>query len=325
MIRQFPGILIIAVILTALNGCTTNKSSHGRDLYQHVKTASVEILVNGHLEGSGWFGDPEGYVITAAHAVNKTNITIEIISGEKRRLPAEITAIDRGHDIALLKINGSKEPYPFLKIATGIPEPSKPVYLYGAALFHHGIMLGGIVARDGTTFTYYTDRQMLVRCYHVTAPSPPGTSGGPWIDRNGAVVGNQSGFITHHGTGAGIALVAPPDAIQRLITSRKSIPTPTLGCGLEELWTQSPGFIKRFPPGTEGVITIPIHANGPVESAGLNKESLILSVEGKPVRYKDDLYKTIHIRKPGDTINVKVLAPDTTTPRDVKITLGNLE
>jgi len=325
MTQQLPWIVIIAAMLTFTNGCTTNNGSHGRDLYQCVKTASVEILVNGHLEGSGWFADPEGYVITAAHAVNKTNITIEIVSDNKGRLPAEITAIDRGHDIALLQIKGRKQPYPFLKVAHGIPEPSKPVYLYGAALFHHGIMLGGIVARDGTTFTYYTDRQMLVRCYHVTAPSPPGTSGGPWIDDRGNVVGNQSGFITHHGTGAGIALVAPPDAIQRLVTSRKSIPTPTLGCGLEELWTQSPGFINRFPKGTEGVITIPIHAGGPVEAANLNKESLIISVEGKAVRYKDDLYKAIHTRKPGEKINVKVLDPDKNTPRNVQITLGSLD
>lgn len=306
-------------------GCAVTGSRHTASLYQRVKNASVEILVDGHLEGSGWFADAEGFVITAAHAVSRTNTNIEIISENIGRLPVEIVAADRGHDIALLKVKNGKEPFSFLKIAQCIPEPSKPVYLYGAALFHHGIMLGGIVAREGTTFTYYTDRQMLVRCYHVTAPSPPGTSGGPWIDKDGDVVGNQSGFITHHGTGAGIALVAPPDAIKKLVTSKKSIPTPTLGCGLEELWTQSPGFIKRFPSSTEGVITIPIHAGGPVEAAGLTKESLIVSIEGKSVRYKDDLYKAIHARKPGDIIKVKVLDPDKSTTRNVQITLGNLE
>jgi len=244
--KIISGTLLMS-ILVLFNGCISFHDSHRKNLYQYIKAASVEILVDGHLEGSGWFANPDGYVTTAAHAVNRTNTSIEIISGNKGRLPAEVIASDRGHDIALLKVKGGTGPFQFLKIADSIPAPEDPVYLYGSALFHHGIMLGGIVARDGTTFTYYTDRQMLVRCYHVTAPSPPGTSGGPWVDRRGRVVGNQSGFITHHGSGAGIALVAPPDAIVRLVTTRKSVSTPSLGCGLEELWTQSPGFIKRFP------------------------------------------------------------------------------
>jgi serine protease Do len=288
------------------SGCASIKSPHGSKLYQAARSASVEILVDGRLEGSGWFADPEGYVITAAHAVGGTNINIEISSDIFDRLPAEIAARDKGSDIALLRVIGGKRPFPFLRIAKQIPAAGSPVYLYGAALFHHAIMLGGMVAREGTTFTYYTDRQMLVRCYHVTAPSPPGTSGGPWIDGRGNVIGNQSGFITHNNAGAGIALVAPPDAIQRLVSTRQSVITPTLGCGLEELWTQSVGFIKRFPKGTEGIITIPIHKGGPVEAAGLNKESLIVAIEGKPIRYKDDLY-------------------DKTEPHDVQITLGNLD
>ncbi|MDD4870526.1 MAG: trypsin-like peptidase domain-containing protein [Kiritimatiellae bacterium] len=325
MVKKAARIIFLINVLLLFNGCISLNDSHRRDLYRHIKAASVEVLVDGHLEGSGWFADPAGYVITAAHAVSRSNISIEIVFGNKGRLPAEIIASDRGHDIALLKIKEGTGPYQSLKIADSIPDPEAPVYLYGSPMFHHGIMLGGIVARDSTTFTYYTDRRMLVRCYHVTAPSPPGTSGGPWVDRRGQVVGNQSGFITHQGTGAGIALVAPPDAIHRLVATKKSVPTPTLGCGLEELWTQSPGFIKRFPKGTEGVVTIPIDKGGSVEAAGLNKESLIISIEGQAIRYKDDLYRVIHARKPGDIINIKVLDPDKTTPRDVQIKLGKLD
>lgn len=320
--RAFAGFIAVCLLVS---GCSLLKPS-GTSLYQFVRESSVEVLVDGRLEGSGWFAGPDGYVITAAHAVNGTNVcNIEIISGTAGRLPAEIAAKDNGNDIALLRVIGGKQPFSFLRIAKQIPAPGDPVYLYGVALFNHSIMLGGIVAREGTTFTYYPDRQMLVRCYHVTAPSPPGTSGGPWVNSRGLVVGNQSGFITHNNAGAGIALVASPDAIRKLVSTRESVSTPMLGCGLEELWTQSVGFIKRFPKGTEGLITIPIHKDGPVEAAGLSKESLITAVEGKPVRYKDDFYKVIHEKKPGDKINVTVLDPDKSIPHDVQITLGNLE
>jgi len=325
MIKKVMFIISLINVLTLLNGCISINGSRRADLYHHVKQAAVEIIVDGHLEGSGWFADPKGYVITAAHAVSRTNTAIEVLSESRGRLQAEIVASDRGHDVALLLVKGGTKPFPFLEIAGTIPKPEDTIYLYGTALYNHGIMLGGTVARDGTTFTYYTDRKMLVRCYHVTSPSPPGTSGGPWVDRHGLVVGNQSGFITHNGSGAGIAIVAPPNAIKRLVASRKSIPTPTIGCGLEELWTQSPGFIKRFPKGTEGVITIPIDKDGPVDVAGLNTESLIVSVEGKAIRYKDDLYRVAHDRRPGDIINVKVMDPDKTIQRNVQIKLGSFK
>jgi len=322
MIHKSSFIVFLLAGWPMFSGCTSFNLGNDAGLYEKVKAASVEILVDGHLEGSGWFADPAGYVVTAAHAVNRTNIHIEVVFGTKGRMPAELVARDKGSDIALLLVKGEKGArYPYLMVAKCIPRAGEPIYLYGSALYCHGIMLGGIVAREGTTFTYYGDRQMLVRCYHVTAPSPPGTSGGPWVDRRGNVVGNQSGFITHHNAGAGIALVSPPDSIGRLVTSRQSILTAVLGCGLEELWTQSPGFIKRFPQGTEGVITIPIDKDGPVDAAGLTKESLIVSVEGKSIRYKDDFYAVISSRKPGDVINVKVLDPDKTTAREVKIKL----
>ena len=318
--RAAAGFVAVCILLS---GCSILKPSPS-GIYHSVNAASVEILVDGRIEGSGWFAASDGYIITAAHAVNKTNAcNVEIISGSAGRLPAEIVAKDNGNDIALLHVTGGRPPFPFLRISEEMPSPGDSLYLYGIAMFNHSIMLGGIAARENTTFTYYSHLQMLVRCYHVTAPSPPGTSGGPWVNTRGLVAGNQSGFITHNNTGAGIALVAPPDAIRRLVSTHQSTVTPTLGCGLEELWTQSVGFIKRFPEGTEGLITIPIHENGAAAAAGLNKESLITAVEGKPVRYKDDLYNVIYDMKPGDQVNLTILDPDTTDPHNVQLTLGH--
>lgn len=321
--KETGSVVLLASVL--LSGCLAPRPSHNSCLYQRIKSAAVEVLVDGRIEGSGWFVNAAGDVITAAHAVSRTNSTLEVLVTTRERLPADVIASDKGHDLALLRVRGGNTHHPFLRVADQFPAAGESVYLYGIPVFQHGVMLGGIVARDDTTFTYYSDRQMLVRCYHITAPSPPGTSGGPWVDARGHVVGNQSGFLTDKGVGAGVALVSPPDAIRRLITTRTSVPTATLGCGLEELWTQSPGFIRRFPKGAEGVVTVPMDKGGPAETAGLTKESLIVAIQGRAVRYKDDVYGMVHVKKPGDLIRVTVLDPDQTTARDVQIKLGQLD
>ena len=154
--------------------------------------------------------------------------------------------------------------------------------------------------------------------------SPPGTSGGCWVDRRGRVIGVQSGYlnIDKTRTPSGIAFSAPPDAIRRLLDRRGAPPAATLGTRLDELWTQPEGFIARLPAGAEGVITVVPIKGGPVASAGLNKESLITAVDGRTVRYRDELLGIIRAKKPGDKVTLTVQDPNGKDPHEVKVRLG---
>lgn len=315
------GLVLLSLLLCAA-GCATAP----RDgLYARARAASVEILVDGRLHGSGWFADPEGLVVTAAHVVPARAGGIQVLWDRMGPLPAEVVARDVGHDLALLRVKGDRERYPTLRVAGADPVPGDPVYFYGSALFNHAVMIRGAVARTSSAYHYFGDRRMPMRTYYVTAPSPPGTSGGPWLNARGCVAGNQSGFLTHKGAGAGIAIVAPPDAIARLVRTRRSVATASAGCGLEELWSQPKGFIRRFPRGVAGLVTVPLEKDGPAEKAGLTRESLILAVEGRPVRYRGDLYRVIYAKKPGDVLILRVMDPDRRKERKVGLVLGRLE
>ncbi len=41
----------------------------GSQYYEKAKAATVEILVNGHLNGTGWIADSKGLLMTAGHVV----------------------------------------------------------------------------------------------------------------------------------------------------------------------------------------------------------------------------------------------------------------
>ena len=282
------------------------------------------VLGNGHLDGSGFFVTPEGLLITAAHMVRDKPKALEIASPHIGRIKARRVAMDLGHDLALLQAAPRPKPYPVLPVASRQPGAGEKVFLFGTPEFRHRVLLTGFVARGETTYCYSTGTSCYVRAFFIAGTSPRGTSGGCWLNEAGEVVGVQGGYINSGKNPAGIAFASPRDAVWALLVGRTSTAVPTLGTRLDELWTQSPAFIRRFPAGTAGVLTVSPNKTGPVASAKLTKESLILAVDGAPVTYKDEVLDRVRAKKPGQSVTLRVLDPDKKSPRDVAVRLGQV-
>jgi len=251
---------------------------------------------------------------------------IEVVSPVAGRLKAERIATDLGHDVALLRVPERDEPYPALPIAERMPPPGTEVFLFGDPVFQHRLLLTGSVSVAEPRYCHNPIVRGYTRVFCVAGASPNGTSGGCWVDRRGRVVGVQSGYLNIRAkVPAGIATVSTPDAIRELLATKRSPETPTLGTKLDELWTQPRGFIARFPRGTTGIVTVVPLKGGPVAKAGLNKESLITAIDGKPVAYVDELMAVVRSKKPGDEVALDVLDPGSKPKRSVKVRLGRLE
>jgi len=179
--------------------------------------------------------------------------------------------------------------FPSLPVAEHVPPPASEVFLFGDPVFRHRLLLTGFVSVARPTYDYNPGTACYSRCFYVAGTSPEGTSGGCWVDRRGRVVGVQVGFLNGPKAPAVIAMVAPPDAVRRLLAARTSPAVATLGTRLDELWTQPKGFIARFPKGTQGVLTVVPAKDGPVARAGLTRETLITAIDGVPVVYVDDV------------------------------------
>ena len=305
-------------------GCAAGRNWNTGALYDRAEAAAVEILVDGLQAGSGWFAAGDGLVVTAEHVIHPGTGRIEVLSPTTGTLPAKVAALDKGHDLALLRASGRDAPFPCLEIAPAPPAPGAEVFLFASALYRHGVLVRGAVARRTPTFEYLSGPGHYIEVYHVSAPSPPGTSGGCWLDATGRVIGCQSGFISQDGKGLGIALVTGAEAIRRLVETRRTATVPTLGAGFEEFWSQPAGFIARFPEGTAGLVAVLPRKGGPAERAGLAGDRVIVAVDGRPVKYRDPFLRYIHSKKPGETVVLFVLEPDGRGTREVKIVLAAL-
>lgn len=309
-IRRVACLLILVAGTVSVAGAESDGGLSRAELHRRVSAAAVEVLVEGRLAGSGWIADEAGDVVTAAHVVHGRPKEIEIRSPSLGRLDASVLALDPGHDLALLQLPGREKPYPHLRAAEHRPPPGTTVYFFGSAVFRHRVMLRGIIARQEPTFEFNPDLNCYVRALHITAPSPKGTSGGGWVDDDGSIVANQSGFVGE-GVSSGIAIAAPADAIRNLIEAGQAQPTATLGIMVEELWTQPPGFIGRFPEKAEGVVVHRIFEKGPAARSSLEREMLITHAAGQRSIYRDDLLRAIRRGEPGQPIRLKAMRPDT--------------
>jgi S1-C subfamily serine protease len=182
-----------------------------------------------------------------------------------------------------------------------------------------------MVARDATTFEYYPSPSSYVEILHVSATVQQSSSGGPWLNRRGQVVGLQSGVMSLNATPVGVAYLSPLPALRNLLRTRRHAATATLGAAIEETWQQNQDYLKRLPAGTEGLVVKVLDQDGPGTKAGLRQWDVITQAAGQRMRLPDELLRLIRRMKPSDLLELTVLRPDGAGEARCSVTLGKLE
>jgi serine protease Do len=291
-------------------------------LYNQLHQASVEILVDRRLAGCGCIVDPDGIVLTAAHVIKNANRQIEVMSASLGRLQGSLLAMDAAHDLALLKLPKRTKRHPCLQLARKPPAAGSTIYLYGSPLFRHDVMVPGLVARQQTTFEYVDGEYIEV--VHIAGLVTRGFSGGPWVNREGELVGIQSSAMALGDAHQGLAFSAPLEAARQLIKSREWTKYATLGAGIEEIWEQQPGYLEKLPEDTSGLVIRVVHKGGAVDASGIAAGSIISAMDNKPVDHRDELLRLLWRHQPGEMVELEVSAADGTQKRTVSVRLGRL-
>jgi S1-C subfamily serine protease len=285
----------------------------------------VEVLINGRHSGSGWFARTDGLVVTAAHMFERRDADVEVVSPGRGRLACSLLAIDRGHDIALLKTKAPASGLPVLVFASAPLRVGDEILQFGAPLFRAGVLQPGRVARPETLFEFYPDGKVYVEVVHVAAMMQPGTSGGPWLDHTGTVVGLQSGLMSIEGKPLGVAFLAPAGPIRALLKTLSDASTPDAGLWVDHLWERDREFLRKFPAGVEGLVVSGVRKDGPAAQAGIQSGDVVISTEESKVVRIRELLEIIRGKKPGEQLKLRLLRAGTTEPLQRTLTLERAE
>lgn len=317
-----PGLLTVVFAHCVQPGGATPLA----DTIRSANRATVEVLVDGQLKGGGAVVDAEGLVITAAHLFPRPGASVSLITSRDERLPAQLLAIDKGHDLALLQVSGNvTSPLPHLKVADQIPPPGSRIFNLSNALRLRATVIDGMVSQDHTIFSELADSNGYIEHFLVSAATPSLSSGGVWIDPQGRIIGLQSGRLNDGAITSGLAIVAPPAAITHLISTRKTASTPDIGAWVWETWTADQKYLSSIPKGTEGLVITWLRKDGPLQSAGLKRLDTILACNGQPVRRRADFLRLIRRHAPGDQIKLTILKQHKQESSEVEVTLECLE
>jgi serine protease Do len=319
------GCLVMVLLWPHASPAAPMSASATERIYQRCQAACVEVLVNGRHSGSGWFARTDGLVVTAAHLFERRNADVEVVSPGLGRLACSLRAVDRGHDVAVLKTKALAGDCPVLVFSSAPLRVGDEILQFGAPLFRAGVLQPGRVAQPDTSFEFYPDRKGYVEVLHVSGMMQGGTSGGPWLDRTGKVVGLQSGLMSLEGKPIGIAFVVPAAPIRALLDTLADAATPEAGFWVDQLWERDVEFLKKFPAGAEGLVVSGVRQDGPAAKAGVQPGDVVISAEGRKVTRIKALLEIIGGKRPGDQLRLTLLRAGAAEPLQRTLALDRAE
>lgn len=333
-------LIVPAVLAQAPRGSSDSDALHQLDrsiqaLARRVRPSVVQVIVAGYgpVEnsrnntsivigrqqsiGSGVIIDPNGWIVTNAHVVSRSQHVQVIIpaasteesaegsgmNGRARAMEARIVGSDAAIDLALLKVEAVGLPAlplgDYNKVRQG-----EVVFAFGSPEGLPDSVTMGIVSAvarqpdaDSPTVFVQTD-----------APVNPGNSGGPLINVDGEVVGINTYILSVGGGNEGLGFAIPSAVVALVYPQLKKyghVHRGETGIGIQAI---TPSLAAGLNLSVDrGVIVSDVVPGSPADSAGLRVKDIITSIDGKQVESLPSIGTRLSIRTGGERIKLGVL------------------
>jgi serine protease Do len=265
--------------------------------------------------GSGVVVTPDGFMLTSAHVVDRSDGAVRASFVDGREVEANLVGTDPLSDLAVLRVeNGDLVPAELgdaeslrvgqLVVAIGNPN--------GFA----GSVTAGVVSALGRSLPVHSRAagRIVENVIQTDAALNPGNSGGALADGRGCVIGINTAVA-----GVGLGLAVPINA-----TTRKIIGALMSEGRFRRSYLGIAGGSRPLPPRLarelrreECVEVVEVVEGSPAAKAGLRAEDLIVDLNGEPVEGVDDLQSLMA----GELIGEKVVL---TTVREGRVSRAEL-
>ena len=263
----------------------------------------------GHSLGSGVIIDSdEGYIITNNHVIDDAE-DIKVILYDKREVRGTIVATDPPSDLAVIKVdpNGlstvalgnSNE----LSVGEWVVAIGSP---FGLHLNH--TVTAGIVSAIGRSSVM--SRNNFEDFIQHDAAINPGNSGGALFNLDGELVGINTAIATdgYSRANAGVGFAIPINMVKRVMEDLISDGKVTRGWLGVQIQDVDEGMAKALQlNGWNGAIISQVIKNSPAEDAGIEKQDVIIAVNGVKVDDSSNLKNLISSGRPHDKTKLTLI------------------
>jgi Do/DeqQ family serine protease len=232
--------------------------------------------------GSGVIVDGTGLIVTNNHVVEGAD-EMKVSLSDKREFEATLVLKDQRTDLAILRIKGATEKFPFLDFANSDALEVGDIVLAIGNPFGVGqTVTHGIVSALARTQVGITDYQFFIQ---TDAAINPGNSGGALVDLTGKLVGVNTAIFSRSGGSQGVGFAIPANMVQVVVASAKggssAVKRPWLGAKLQQVTPEIADSMSLKRPA--GALIASVATAGPAAKAGLKAGDVITSVDGQAV------------------------------------------
>jgi serine protease Do len=255
--------------------------------------------------GSGVVITPDGFTLTSAHVVARTEGKGQASFVDGRELEFEVVGSDPLSDLAVLRVDARD----LVPAELGDAERLRVGQLVVAIGNPHGFtgsVTAGVVSALGRSLPTRSGANVRVvdNVIQTDAALNPGNSGGALADGRGRVVGINTAVA-----GVGLGLAVPINAATRRIVGA------LMAEGrFRRAYLGIAGGPRPLPPRLarelgrkSGVEIAQVVEGGPADRAGLRAEDLIVELEGTPIEGMDDLQRVVVSEVIGRAVRAKVV------------------
>jgi S1-C subfamily serine protease len=288
-------------------------------------------------QGSGFILNKDGLILTNNHVIDGASRGgVEVTLSDKHKYKATVVGADKGHDLALVKIDAPNlVPATLAETSEGLIVGQR-VYAIGNPFGLSGTMTRGIISAIRSVRS--PSGVPIEDAIQTDASVNPGNSGGPLLNSRGEVIGVTT-MIASNGAdqSSGIGFAIPINTAKAVLDDfakygrvrRPSLDVVTLEIGPDEaqqigLAADSGLLIERVLPG------------GAAEKAGLHGGTqrvyagnipvmlggdLIVGFNGQEITNRQDLAAAMNAHRAGDTVTITVFRGR--KRMDFKVTLAD--
>jgi serine protease Do len=255
--------------------------------------------------GSGVVVTPDGFTLTSAHVVARTEGKGRASFVDGRELEFEVVGSDPLSDLAVLRVDARD----LVPAELGNAERLRVGQLVVAIGNPHGFtgsVTAGVVSALGRSLPTRSGANVRVvdNVIQTDAALNPGNSGGALADGRGRVVGINTAVA-----GVGLGLAVPINAATRRIVGA------LMAEGrFRRAYLGIAGGPRPLPPRLarelgrkSGVEIAQVVEGGPADLAGMRAEDLIVELEGTPIEGMDDLQRVVVSEVIGRAVRAKVV------------------